>query len=66
MYMMKKLKNYLEFDIDNESLLNKQNQAKKIGIKGAPCFIFNKELVVSGVQTKENFMQIIESINSNV
>ena len=60
-----KIKNYLESSSDNKSLLNEQNQAKKIGIKGIPCFIFNKELVVSGAQPKESFIQIINSLNTN-
>ena len=60
-----KLQNYLESESDNESLLNEQEQAKTIGLKGVPCFIFNKELVVSGAQPKENFIQIINSFNIN-
>ena len=61
----KKIKNYLESNSDNISLLNEQEQAKKMGIKGVPCFIFNKELVISGAQPKENFIQIINSLNTN-
>ena len=58
-------KNYLESALDNESLLNEQKQAKKMGIKGVPCFIFNKEVVISGAQSKEIFIQIIKSLNTN-
>jgi predicted DsbA family dithiol-disulfide isomerase len=58
------IKHYLESNIDNQSLLNEQEQAGKIGIKGVPCFIFNKELVVSGAQPKENFIKIIDSLNT--
>lgn len=61
----KKIKNYLESNLDNQSLFNEEEQAKKIGINGVPCFIFNKKLVVSGAQNKENFIQIIDSINTN-
>lgn len=60
-----KIKNYLESNLDNKNLLNEQQQAKKIGIKGVPCFIFNKELVVSGAQPSENFVQIINTLNAN-
>ena len=59
------IKNYLESSLDNESLLNEQKQAKKIGLRGVPCFIFNKELVVSGAQPKEKFIQIVDSLNTN-
>ena len=51
---------------DNDSLLNEEKQAKNIGINGVPCFIFNKELVVNGAQPTKNFIQIINSINTNV
>ena len=60
-----KIMDYLFSNLDNESLLNEEEQAKKIGIKGVPCFIFNKELVFSGAQPKENFIQIIQSLNVN-
>ncbi|MDC0498500.1 DsbA family oxidoreductase [Alphaproteobacteria bacterium] len=51
---------------DNDSLLNEEKQAKKIGINSVPCFIFNKEIVVSGAQPTKNFIQIIDSLNNNV
>ena len=51
---------------DNDSLLNEEKQAKNIGINSVPCFIFNKELVVSGAQPTKNFIQIINSLNNNV
>ena len=60
-----KIKNYLQSNLDNKSLLNEQEHAKQIGIKGVPCFIFNKELVVSGAQSDENFIKIIDSLNAN-
>ena len=60
------IKNYRESNLDNQNLLNEQEQAKKIGIKAVPCFIFNKELVVSGAQKIEKFIQILNSLNKNV
>jgi predicted DsbA family dithiol-disulfide isomerase len=51
---------------DNDNLLNEEKQAKKIGINSVPCFIFNKEIVVSGAQPTKNFIQIIDSLNKNV
>ena len=59
------IKNYLESNLDVESLSNEEEQAKKIGIKGVPCFIFNKELVVNGAQPKESFIEIISSLKTN-
>ena len=53
---------YLFSEEDNENLLNEEKQAKELGIKGVPCFIINKKFVVYGAQTKENFINIFNSI----
>ncbi|MBT3902766.1 MAG: hypothetical protein HOF20_07915, partial [Pelagibacteraceae bacterium] len=58
-----KIKNYLISNQDNENLIREQEQAKNMGIKGVPCFIFNKEFVVSGAQTRESFIKIIHSLS---
>lgn len=62
----KKIESYIVSNKDNEKLLNEEKQARKIGINGVPCFIFNKEFVVNGAQPRENFIQIINSINKDV
>ena len=60
------IEKYIISKEDNDSLLNEEKQAKKIGINSVPCFIFNKEIVVSGAQLTKNFIQIIDSLNNNV
>ena len=60
------IEKYIISKEDNDSLLNEEKQAKKIGIKSVPCFIFNKEIVVNGAQPTKNFIQIIDSLNKNV
>ena len=60
------IEKYIISKKDNASLLNEEKQAKKIGINSVPCFIFNKEFVVSGAQPTKNFIQIINSLNNNV
>jgi predicted DsbA family dithiol-disulfide isomerase len=60
------IEKYIISKEDNKSLLNEEKQAKKIGINSVPCFIFNKEIVVSGAQPTKNFIQIIDSLNNNV
>ena len=59
-----KIFGYLNSDIDNESLLSEQNHAKELGIKGVPCFIVNKELVLFGAQDKDRFSQIFNDISN--
>ena len=60
------IKKYIISKEDNNSLLNEEKQAKNIGINSVPCFIFNKEIVVTGAQPTKNFNQIIDSLNNNV
>jgi len=60
------IENYIISNQDNENLFNEEKQARNIGINGVPCFIFNKQFVVNGAQSKENFIQIINSLNKNV
>ena len=60
------IEKYINSKEDNQGLLNEEKQAKNIGINSVPCFIFNKELVVSGAQSTKNFIQIINSLISNV
>ena len=62
----KDIENYLLSPQDNENLKNEAKQASAIGITGVPCFIFNKEFVVNGAQSKENFINLINSIIKNV
>ena len=60
------IEKYIISKEDNDSLLNEEKQAKNIGINSIPCFIFNKEFVVSGAQSTKNFIQIIDSLNKDV
>ena len=60
------IEKYIISKEDNDSLLNEEKQAKNIGINSVPCFIFNKEIVVTGAQPTKNFIQIIDSLNNNV
>ena len=53
---------YFFSDEDNENLLNEEMHAKELGVKGVPCFIINKKFVLFGAQTKENFINIFDSI----
>ena len=60
------IEKYIISNQDNCRLLNEEKQAKKIGLNSVPCFIFNKEFVISGAQPTKNFIQIINSLNNNV
>ena len=59
------IENYLLSSDDSNNILNEEKYARDIGITGVPCFILNKEFVLNGAQSEENFIQMIESIVNN-
>tara|TARA_B100001175_G_C19333870_1_gene553910 strand:+ start:291 stop:785 length:495 start_codon:yes stop_codon:yes gene_type:complete len=62
----KNIENYILSKEDNDSLINEEKQAKKIGINSVPCFIFNKEFILNGAQPVESFNKLINSLTRNV
>ena len=58
----KETNNYLNSNQDKQNLLGEEIQAKKMGIKGVPCFIINKQYVMFGVQDKEKFIDIFNNL----
>ena len=54
---------YLKSDEDKDNLLAEELQARKLGIKGVPCFIINGEFVLFGAQDKNFFLDIFHKIN---
>lgn len=53
--------NYLKSNEDKESLLQEENHARELGIKGVPCFIVNKAFVLFGAQQKNDFLNIFKN-----
>ena len=53
---------YLKSQEDNTSLVAEEKQAQELGVKGVPCFIINKSLVLFGAQKKEKFLEIFKKI----
>ena len=58
----KETNHYLTSNHDKENLLEEENQARKMGIKGVPCFIINKEYVMFGAQEKDKFIDIFNNL----
>ena len=54
---------YLKSDEDRNNLLSEEIQARKLGIKGVPCFIINREFVLFGAQDKKKFLDIFNKMN---
>jgi predicted DsbA family dithiol-disulfide isomerase len=51
---------YLAGDADIETILNEDTLARRAGINGVPCFIFNGRYALSGAQEPEAFFQLFD------
>ena len=59
-------KSYLSDQENIEPLANEEIQAKKMGIKSIPTYIVNKQIVINGAQTSENFELIFEKLKARI
>ena len=60
------LKNYLSNQENIEPLANEELQARKMGINSVPTFIVNKQIVINGAQTSENFELIFQKLSNSI
>ena len=60
------VKSYLSNKDNIEPLANEELQARKMGISSVPTFIINKQIVINGAQTSENFDLIFQKLSNNV
>ncbi|HUL06679.1 MAG TPA: DsbA family oxidoreductase [Candidatus Acidoferrum sp.] len=51
---------YLAGDADAEAVLGEDTLARRAGINGVPCFIFNGRFALSGAQEPEAFFQLFD------
>ena len=51
---------YLASDVDGEAVLGEDALARRAGINGVPCFIFNGRFALSGAQEPEAFFQLFD------
>ena len=56
---------YLQSDKDSANLLAEEKHARGLGVKGVPCFIINKEIVLFGAQDKDSFLDIFKRISND-
>ena len=59
-------KTYLSDQENIEPLANEELEARKMGINSVPTFIVNKQRVINGAQTTENFDIIFKKLTSNI
>jgi predicted DsbA family dithiol-disulfide isomerase len=51
---------FIESDVDTDTVLSEDVLARRAGINGVPCFIFNGRFALSGAQEPEAFFQIFD------
>jgi len=51
---------YLAGDADADAVLSEDALARRAGINGVPCFIFNGRFALSGAQEPEAFFQLFD------
>ena len=61
-----RFKNYLSNKDNIEPLANEELQARKMGIDSVPTFIVNKQIVINGAQTSENFELIFQKLSGSI
>jgi len=59
-------KSYLSDQENIEPLANEEIQARKMGINSVPTFIVNKQIVINGAQTSENFEIIFQKLKNKI
>ena len=56
----KVLRDYLAGRDDVERVENEDGMARKMGIQGVPCFIFNRKYAISGAQEPAVFLEVLD------
>jgi len=55
---------YLTSDEDAERIRGEDAMARRMGVKGVPCFILNRKYAISGAQEPQVFLQAIAQIEA--
>lgn len=56
------LAEYLESEAGRAEVAEEDRMARRMGVEGVPCFVFQHKYVVSGAQSPEVFTQVFELI----
>jgi predicted DsbA family dithiol-disulfide isomerase len=59
------VRRYLESDEDADTVGSAADEARRSGVSGVPCFIFNQRLSITGAQPPEQIRQAMEQAYSN-
>ena len=56
------LADYMESKAGIDEVAREDEMARRMGVEGVPCFIFERKYVISGAQAPEIFLQVFEMI----
>ncbi|OLN23013.1 disulfide bond formation protein DsbA [Domibacillus antri] len=56
--------NVLESGRYSEQVRADQEEARQVGVQGVPFFVFNEKYAVSGAQSVESFLQVLQKVAS--
>ena len=56
---------FLQSDLDTDTILAEDELARKLGVNGVPCFIVNRKYAVSGAQSPEVLIQVFDLANQD-
>lgn len=51
---------YLISDIDRDMILAEDDRVRDLGVNGVPCFIIDRKYAISGAQSLEVFIQVLD------
>ena len=54
------VRRYLEGDEDRPRLIAEDDRMRSLGVKGVPCYIIGERYAISGAQSPEVFLQVID------
>lgn len=53
-------RDYLASEIDRETVISEDEMARSLGVNGVPCYIVDRKYAVSGAQSPEVFLQVLD------
>lgn len=51
---------YLASDLDRDTILAEDDMVRDLGVNGVPCYIIDRKYAISGAQTPEVFLQVLD------
>ncbi len=53
-------RDYLDSEIDRDAIIAEDEMARSLGVNGVPCYIIDRKYAISGAQSPEVFLQVLD------